>query len=50
MRSSILSRRLVDPEAELALAIAGIAPIQIGDEATVKVEGVGTLMNTILAK
>jgi hypothetical protein len=29
---------------------AGIAPIQIGDEVTVKVEGIGTLTNTVLAK
>ena len=29
---------------------AGIAPIPIGDEVTVKVEGIGTLTNTVLAK
>jgi len=29
---------------------AGIAPIQIGDEVTVKIEGIGTLTNTVLAK
>jgi hypothetical protein len=29
---------------------AGIAPMQIGDEVTVKVEGIGTLTNTLLAR
>ena len=29
---------------------AGVAPIQIGDEVTVKVEGIDTLTNTVLAK